>query len=74
VSQEDALPHYCVNIRPQSNGDHEVHLRACVRLPYVWDRMALGWHSHCRGAVRQARLTYPTAIGCAHCSPACRTT
>lgn len=68
------MPNYCVNMNAQSNGDHEVHdTGSCTRLPLASNRMDLGYHASCAGAVQQAKKSYSTANGCAYCSPACNT-
>ncbi len=64
---------YYMNNTAQSNGDHEVHEYGCYWLSLAINTSCLGWFSSCFGAVTKARLTYPTANGCKHCSPACHT-
>jgi hypothetical protein len=70
------MPTYCVNRNAQANGDHEVHDVTANRwcLPAVSNRVDLGYHSDCTGAVRQAKWHYPQANGCANCTPSCHTT
>jgi hypothetical protein len=60
---------YYVNRVADDNGDHEVHVQTCHKLPF--NRIDLGDHSSCRPAVQAARSYYSTADGCALCSPAC---
>lgn len=70
------MPNYCVNTNAQNNGDHEVHnvdYGACHHLPEPRNRMPLGSHASCAGAVALAKRTYPTANGCAYCCAACNT-
>lgn len=68
------MPRYCVNKNAQSNGDHEVHnVETCNNLPLSQNQLDLGYHTDCKGAVREAKKTYSTANGCAFCSPACNT-
>jgi hypothetical protein len=64
---------YYVNRNAQSNGDHEVHTETCSFLPNVHNRLYLGNFSNCKDAVAEAKKTYPTADGCAYCSPDCHT-
>ena len=64
---------YYVNNSAQSNGDHEVHKDGCSWLNLVTSRTYLGMFGSCYGAVQKAKITYPTADGCVHCSPACHT-
>ena len=64
---------YYVNNNAQSNGDHEVHKSGCYWLSLATNTSYLGDFYSCFPAVAKARLTYPTANGCAHCSPACNT-
>lgn len=67
------MAQYFVNKNAQSNGDHEVHTSICNYLPQVQNRLALGEHSTCLTAVRQARITYPKSNGCRWCSTLCHT-
>ena len=67
------MPNYYVNTNAQPNGDHEVHENGCTQGANPENQMDLGWHSSCYGAVAQAKLTYPTANGCAYCCPDCNT-
>ena len=64
---------YYVNQTAQPNGDHEVHREGCYWLTLVTHKMFLGYFSTCGPAVAEAKKFYPTANGCAHCSPACNT-
>lgn len=63
------LAHYFVNDDPQPNGDHEVHKTECPSFPE--NRTYLGYYSHCREAVQEAKKRYQTADGCAICSSEC---
>ncbi|MBF4624843.1 hypothetical protein [Clavibacter sp. VKM Ac-2872] len=68
------MPHYIVNRNAQSNGDHEVHdLATCYRLPDPSNRIDLGTHPSCSGAVRTARGFYSNVNGCAYCASSCHT-
>jgi len=62
---------YYVNKNAQPNGDHEVHETGCSWMPDEQNRTYLGDFASCTSAVAEAKKTYPTADGCAHCSPAC---
>jgi hypothetical protein len=62
---------YYVNNNAQSSGDHEVHDETCPYLPLIVSKKYLGDFSSCGPAVAEAKKTYPTADGCARCSPAC---
>jgi hypothetical protein len=64
---------YYVNMTAQQNGDHEVHRSDCVWLPGANNRIFLGEHSACHGAVTSARIYYPQSNGCYWCSNACHT-
>ena len=64
---------YYVNKNAQANGDHEVHKSGCSYMPNTENRKYLGDFSNCHDAVREAKKTYPTADGCAYCSPECHT-
>lgn len=64
---------YYVNQKADDNGNHEVHREGCYWLTLVQSKTYLGSFSSCAPAVAKATQTYPTADGCAHCSPACNT-
>lgn len=70
------MPNYCVNRSAQSNGDHEVHDLASTQgcLPTVPNRIDLGYHSTCSGAVAAAKRYYTQSNGCYWCARACHTT
>ena len=65
------MPRYYVNKNAESNGDHEVHVEECIRMPAEWNREYLGEFPSCRSAVIEAKKKYSQADGCWHCSPAC---
>lgn len=71
------MPHYCVNRNAQDeSGDHEVHDLASEKgcLPDPANRMDLGYHSSCSGAVAAAKKYYDDVNGCYYCANACHTT
>lgn len=71
------MPNYCVNRNAQSNtGDHEVHDVASQHncLPDPANRLDLGWHSSCVGAVEAAKQYYSDSNGCKFCANECHTT
>jgi hypothetical protein len=66
---------YYVNTTAQTNGDHEVHEDGCYWLSLVSSKKDLGEHASCKGAVAEAKKTYPsTANGCRTCCTDCHTT
>lgn len=67
------MPNYCVNRNPQATGEHEVHNLDvnCGHLPALLDRVELGQHPTCYGAVIEARKRYDKVDGCRHCTPDC---
>ena len=66
---------YCVNIKAQDNGDHEVHREDCQYWPDERNRLHLGGFMNCEPAVKKAKEIYPTtANGCYWCSRDCHTT
>ena len=69
------MPNYCVNKNAQSNGDHEVHDLASTKgcLPSASNRLDLGYHPSCSGAVTAAKRSYSQSNGCAYCASACHT-
>lgn len=67
------MSYYHVNKNAQSNGDHEVHENGCSYQPNPENRLTLGFHSTCRGAVGEAKRTYPQSNGCYYCCYDCHT-
>ena len=69
------MPTYIVNKNTDDKNRHEVHEigpTKCRRLPAEHNRVSVGWHSDCHGALKAAEdLGYKPADGCAHCSPDC---
>lgn len=70
------MPYYCVNKNAQRNGDHEVHDLASTRgcLPTATNRIDLGYHAGCSGAVAAAKRHYTQVNGCYYCANSCHTT
>lgn len=71
------MPTYCVNMNAQSgSNDHEVHDVASTKgcLPDPKNRLDLGWHTSCTGAVTEAKKHYSDVNGCAYCASDCHTT
>lgn len=66
---------YCVNMNPQSTGEHEVHniTSGCRYLPDPSNRKQLGEHANCHSAVAAAKAHYTNVDGCFYCSKACHT-
>ncbi|HRQ87557.1 MAG TPA: hypothetical protein PLA50_02095 [Bacteroidia bacterium] len=68
---------FIINENQQANGDHEVHneTKGCAFMPEPRNRVDLGYHSSCHGAVAKAKVQWPNARinGCAYCCPACHT-
>lgn len=70
------MPKYCVNKVAQSgSGDHEVHDLASTKgcLPSAVNRIDLGTHATCVGAVAAAKKLYDVN-GCFYCASTCHTT
>ncbi len=68
------MARYYVNQNAQSNGDHEVHVSTCSRLPQPENRTYLGDFSYCSSAVTEAKKYYRQVNGCYYCAKACHTT
>lgn len=64
---------YYVNKNQQQNGDHEVHVESCSRLPLASNRIYLGDFASCASAVSEARKYYVQVNGCYYCSYSCHT-
>lgn len=67
------MSRYYVNRNAQANGDHEVHVSTCSRLPEPENRLYLGEFSTCHGAVTEAKKHYAQSNGCYYCSNPCHT-
>ncbi len=71
------MPQFIVNRNQQSNGDHEVHnlSTGCSHMPEQQNRIDLGFHISCSGAVSEARRQYPgrRINGCYYCCNPCHT-
>lgn len=67
------MPAFCVNMNPQSTGEHEVHdlSAGCSHLPDPSNRLSLGHNSTCKAAVAKARQHYAQVDGCKYCAPDC---
>lgn len=63
--------YYYVNDHAQASGDHEVHRSDCYYVQFIESKTFLGSFLSCGPAVAVAKTIYPTADGCAYCSPAC---
>lgn len=71
------VPNFCVNRNAQSgSGDHEVHDLASTQgcLPAPANRVDLGSHATCRGAVAEAKKHFSDVNGCRWCATECHTT
>lgn len=71
------MPSFIVNRNAQDNGDHEVHntTTGCWKMPEPQNRVPLGDHLDCRGAVTTATLLgWKRANGCYWCANPCHTT
>jgi hypothetical protein len=66
--------HYYVNDTRSEERDHEVHEQGCFWLSIAHKTTYLGSFSWCGPAVTAAKVKYPSANGCKHCSPICHTT
>ena len=67
------MPVYYVNKNADRNGFHEVHESTCNWMPDPDNAQLVGVFPSCGPAKAEAKKIYPTADGCAHCSPACHT-
>lgn len=65
------MANYVVNKNAQANGDHEVHVTTCSRVPAAHNQQRLGNYSSCRPAVQAARKYYSQVDGCYYCANAC---
>ena len=69
------MPTYIVNKNTDDKNRHEVHEISptkCGYLPAEHNRVDVGWHRDCHGALKAAEdLGYKPADGCGHCSEDC---
>lgn len=71
------MPNFILNKNRQPTGEHEVHnaTNPCspATYPQPQNRLSLGIHATCHGAVAAAKQANPSLRidGCAHCCPAC---
>ncbi len=73
---ESKMPNFYVNKNTQANGDNEVHRtdgQNCPTPAETWNRVDLGLHSDCHGAVNAAKRMGYNANGCYYCANACHT-
>jgi hypothetical protein len=70
-TKEIAMPEYVLNSRPQPTGEHEVHTTTCSHVPRLENRIPLGSHTDCHGAMAQARRFYTNVDGCYFCCNPC---
>lgn len=70
---ESRMASYYVNKNAQPNGDHEVHVAVCSRMPEPQNSLYVGDHATCVTAVAAARRQYSQANGCFYCSLPCHT-
>lgn len=64
---------YYVNKNAQPNGDHEVHVEGCLRMPLPHNRQHLGNFTSCHDAVRAAKIYFHQSNGCYYCCNPCHT-
>lgn len=68
---------FIINKNQQTNGDHEVHnlTTGCSFMPQTQNRIGLGEHTHCSGAISLAKRNWPKARinGCYYCFNSCHT-
>jgi hypothetical protein len=71
------MPSFIINRNAQANGDHEVHntTTGCSFMPLLENRVDLGTHNDCHGAVRYAKQQWPDnrINGCYYCCTPCHT-
>jgi hypothetical protein len=73
MKKEVPMDRYFVNKQQQANGDNEVHIEGCTKMPEDENRRFLGVFNRCKDAINEAKREYPNANGCAHCTPDCHT-
>jgi hypothetical protein len=64
---------YYVHKYTDAQGDHEVHVEGCSKMPSAENRIYLGEFSNCDDAVREAKKHRSPVNGCYHCCTPCHT-
>ena len=64
---------YYVHKYTDAQGDHEVHVEGCSKMPSPENRIELGSFSNCDDAVAAAKKIYSDVNGCYYCCKACHT-
>jgi hypothetical protein len=66
------MPEFYVNRNAQITGEHEVHQKdACPYPPDLANRVGVGWHASCHGAILAATSIYSSVDGCYWCCNTC---
>jgi len=65
------MDRYLVNRNPQEGGEHEVHTTDCDHLPEPENRIDLGYHDDCEGAIQAAKKYFTHVDGCFYCCEPC---
>lgn len=64
---------YYVHKYTDTQGDHEVHVEGCQKIPLPENRIYLGEFSNCDEAVREAKKHRSPVNGCYYCCNLCHT-
>lgn len=64
---------YYVHDKTDDQGDHEVHVDGCDKMPSPLNRSFLGSFTNCTDAVKEAKKKYSKSNGCYWCCRACHT-
>jgi hypothetical protein len=69
ITKGDDMASYYVNHVAKPNGDHEVHVSGCMKMPTT--RLYLGDHGTCQSALIEAKKLYIQSNGCVDCARVC---
>lgn len=64
---------YYVHKYTDRQGDHEVHVENCSKMPSTDNRIYLGEFSNCHEAVHEAKKHRSPVNGCYYCCTLCHT-
>ena len=62
---------FYINLKPQENGDNEMHRSGCKHLANNTNRYYVGLFGTCNEAIKEAKKAFPQSNGCIHCCKSC---
>ncbi|MCB8964364.1 MAG: hypothetical protein H6536_04905 [Bacteroidales bacterium] len=62
---------FYIDLRPNGNGEYEMHRSGCKHLPDQASRYYLGLFGTCNEAMKEAQKSFPKSCGCPFCCKTC---